>query len=551
MGPFSALFGIPVKIASSVWKGAEWVASKIPDVPEIVYESSKKGFNYAFDKILGFVRSSIVATGISSILGGPEGVEHGSANLDTWASKRAESLGKAITPAENAKLFPETRKKLAEALEKNARAMDRTSVWTDQNRKAIEEEAFYTSMQEGIDTNRKDLLDLQLQAEGGTSIRRSKSDEMVEKGVLKELLDVSSKRSSGGLKEYQHLSELAQKTAQYLAEDNTITPHLTHFRLIPHVKREEKESDESYGTRVREAQKKREAFLKHEELVFTFDLQAGNFPKNGDPKEIVRRLMMEEQWKDAFSSVSWNQVGFAMQKNKSKMVVTAFLIQNPDQSVGSEMAPESEAGAYSSDWWYKKIPDEFKKADTHPFRILHQLKEEKNLDGYTLFQVYQIFEMVQDLKKTNLLNPSEGNFDIQISERNPDAIYRHEFLFGAPREIVEIPVTVNGELEKIKLMVGTDMVDMPKSTMIKHKQKEEHKETVGNVMPLSEYLRQIKENAQSGKIRQKWPTSPLTGETPETLDQKKSQREKAEKESEEEQQRRLHSIGITGPSQTP
>jgi hypothetical protein len=233
-----------------------------------------------------------------------------------------------------------------------------------------------------------------------------------------------------------------------------------------------RESDASYAQRIREALEKREE-CQFDDFSLSMDHGEGDYPMNGDPHYLVDKMHKDPQIQQAILSEK-NEIGMALSHKGSKMVLSSLLLEeeNPDPEKPILTEP---IGPVDNMDWYNKIPVKERGVDSIYHKLFYGEPGQPAFDsGLSLFVFYQFKKKIDHLAKTREIYLESVDFHPQ------------EEINNVPYDLLHMKIMINGTPHLIKLMKGTDFVDVPEEGASKNDPKLE--KSVGNFMPLNDYF---------------------------------------------------------------
>lgn len=219
------------------------------------------------------------------------------------------------------------------------------------------------------------------------------------------------------------------------------------------------ESDHDFAERIRKAKAEREAF-QVTNLNFTFDLNDESYPMDSDPRALLYKIAGHDAVKELLLR-NMKKIGVGIHREGTKVVMSFFITSEspPDDAIEAPIIDRPEDYS-ANEWWMKQIDDKKKTFKRSPQEYSIQELFDRNeaegkpafRSGYTLYEYSLFRDEIDSLKAQGL--------DINLL---PVRFQANEPLNDHNYHTLHIPLKVNGRDTEIKLIMGTDIVAVPKT----------------------------------------------------------------------------------------
>ncbi|MGE3340783.1 MAG: hypothetical protein AB7J46_02490 [Candidatus Altimarinota bacterium] len=240
-----------------------------------------------------------------------------------------------------------------------------------------------------------------------------------------------------------------------------------------------KESPASFAKRAREQYQKMQR-TPYEQFEISLSHENRNYIYEGDTQAIFDFISEHPAYEKALMG-DYNEIGMGIMRAGSKVVINFFLMKK-DQPQQDEVFTEPTEVETSSNWWFQQIPA----GERGPDSLFHKAyygegDPKKRFDsGYSLYQLYLFQKRLEEL--------GEG---YEISLVPEVDFHPREKILTRRIPMLHIKVKVNNEVQLLKLVKGTDFVDVPQRKSSKNDPDAE--KSVGEYITLNEYFEEIKE----------------------------------------------------------
>jgi hypothetical protein len=466
---------------SKVAGGAKWVGQKLIDKAAEYLEKPWEVIKGVRDSILGVMTSTVDSLGETVKPSVKVGANIDKAAADIAAETNAVIGANKIDVLEGTPLAEE-RAKISEHLEKSSSDLNR---YKSEDQKIIAEEeaiekqwATAVTTESGPDapplTPADDNFIGQIASFINTMRRQEgkgdplKIDPKLSEEARKRAALITH-RGDSNLVPYRYLRTLGTKPLSR-KNDIPIPPNISADQagLIEKIEKDPetgaytgvmKESDHDFAERIRKAKAQREAF-EVTNLNFTFDLRQESYPLDSDPRALLERLCRDEVVKKDLL-LNMKKIGVGIHRDGTK-VVLSFVMTNETPSEGAIEAPaiDRPEDYRTNEWWMSQIADDKKRLKRSPQEYSLQELFDGNVgegrpafrSGYSLYEYSRFRDQIQYLK-------AEG-FDVDIM---PAQFFPKETINDGRYHTLHIPLKANGQPTEMKLIMGTDIVAVPKT----------------------------------------------------------------------------------------
>jgi len=240
-----------------------------------------------------------------------------------------------------------------------------------------------------------------------------------------------------------------------------------------------RESPASFAKRAREQYQKMKQ-LPYQQFELSLSHDNRDYIYEGDTRAMFDLISQNPEYERAFMG-DHNEIGMGIMRIGSKIVINFFLIKKDHPEQDESFITPSDVEP-NSDWWFEQIPEEERKEDSIFYKAYHGDGDPKKRfdSGYSLYQLYLFKKRIDELGAEH-----------EISLLPEVDFHPREKILTRRIPMLHIKVKVNNEVQELKLVKGTDFVDVPQKQA--STKDPDAAKSVGEYITLNQYFEDIKE----------------------------------------------------------